>query len=720
MPDLMTITYQMVLMIIMCAVKRSGQMGKMEMEIPVAIMKNIHVEVEKQDYQSSLDIYIYDIYNDGNYGRYLTDLKYGDVSCLDKEPMTRELAVGRLVEEPKQIIGIISTYINLSGTNPTENASSLAQYDFIDTGKAAKNLMNIGVFKAVNSSLIGFSYNSNLVPPVLNSSHDLVYFGGHGNYNWISTHEKGNDGFMAGNSTCYWNNSNHGDTNKLSLLNGSVIVTSNCHTGVNFGNKLYAKPDTTTRYSEFPEEFAKKKVVAYIGSTGYTWISPHGYSPGFNEKIAIDIIQLLLPHITSSIHFWEGRIMRIMYWEDGWHVGDAFIRANNNYYLNSNKNNGDRKVVGIMQLYGIPHYILNMSNFTPAFQLPIRFSANSKTKYQSPGYLETEVVINVTDYTVNTTTGLVEIPGASYYGGKGVTVPLIPIGVNLPYGAEVSNVIFNQAESQSTPIYTGGNIPVPYLCQNNFSCAKAEGLPITGFYPDVVYSTGTMHTIGVMNSTPFIYVSPVQYNNETREGKIWTKIKLLIQYTIPCNKITNLEAGLSAVLAENESVDVTANPQNGTKDILIKKGTIPIAKLKVDFWDTATADFSGVHADTDGEKSVIHVPESMRISSLKTLYIPVKRDTGWVYICPNATNLREVYLGCPGYYIQPASSSGGYYIVTVTGSGGGESSPPKGMAVGGEVIPVNKVDLVMPYILVSMLIGIAGTGIYVVRRRISR
>ncbi|MCK4472973.1 MAG: hypothetical protein KAW49_14420, partial [Anaerolineae bacterium] len=192
--------------------------------------------------------YIHQLYSTpgavNGWGHYLTDSIYGDLSYVDdgwgdQHELVPELAVGRLVETPAQISDLINTYIASHARFSRTNRVSIASNDYVDGGTLAADYMDPGT----DDALVQNSFDSNDVPPKLNAKNDLVYFGGHGNYNSIST---GGESFKAGDHTTY------GDTAGLNDMPNAVIVTSGCHNGASFGNRLYHAPEATnTTYSEF-------------------------------------------------------------------------------------------------------------------------------------------------------------------------------------------------------------------------------------------------------------------------------------------------------------------------------------------------------------------------------------------------------------------------------------------------------------------------------------
>jgi len=140
--------------------------------------------------------------------------------------------------------------------------------------------------------------------------------------------------------------------------------------------------------------------------------------------------------------------------------------------------------------------------------------------------------------------------------------------------------------------------------------------------------------------------------------------------------IQGFNSGLDALLQTNESVNVEVNGQTGTQKIRTKKGANRIFDVDVTFdqnhsWSDVSADL-----DTTQGKAFFHLPAAhTECASDRTLYIPAVQNTGWIYVCPNATSLGHVNETCPNYYtLTDLTATDGYYNITVTGTGAAEGA----------------------------------------------
>ena len=463
--------------------------------------------------------YFYSLYHDpgaNNFGHYLTDSVYGDLSYIDNgygadNELIPELAVGRLVETPSQISTLLQNYIASNGTLSRNNMAAIGSWDYKDGAQQAADHMGA----TADTALIQDGFTSSQVPPKINAHDHIVYIGGHGDYNWMTT-RRWDQGFMAGHTAA------QGDTEELGNLPDAVIVASGCHNGVNFGNKLYHDYTGNTDYGEFPERFANKEVGIYLGSTGYTWISGSGSSSnaantGWSEKLATHFVNHLL-----NDGMWTT-------------AGQAYKAAVNEYVSDyGGVGNPHRRVLAIATLYGIPNYHWPRLLVVIAWQ-PIGYWLQARwvawpplLDVQGMATVTETVTLEITDWTVDLD-GLIDIPAASYTGDH--DEPILPIVNNshvLPTNSNIVNITLNQAESLSTTI--SNDVPLANMAvltttvPNTFSYA--------GFYPPTPVYTTTLTTLGGGAAETGLTVVPVQYDQSTHQTRIWTRMAFDIEYEV--------------------------------------------------------------------------------------------------------------------------------------------------------------------------------------------
>ena len=467
--------------------------------------------------------YFYSIYHDTSnypyYGHYFTDTIYGDLSYLvngygDDDELIPELAVGRLVETPAQISVLVNNYIASYATFTRTSTAAIGSNDYKDGAQQAANHMG----GTVDTSLIQTSFDSTLIPPVVNSHQDVIYIGGHGNYNKVSTVS---GGFMAGTATY------NGDTEELVNLPNAIVVTSGCHNGVNFGNQLYHDYTGDTKYGEFPERFANKQVGVYLGSTGYTWISGSGSSTnvaltGWSEKLATHFLKHLL-----NDGMWTT-------------AGKAYKAAVNEYVSDyGGVDNPHRRVLAIATLYGIPNYHPPrlIYKFPLIFGIWLQrewilwpeFNAQSiDTAAVVADTAEEELTFHITNWDIGSD-GLVTIPGATLTGDYDEPIlPLVSVGHILPAGSSFLDIALDVDASEFITI--DNDIPLASMKVQEETVPN----PFTydGFYsPDLIQDL-TQTWLGGVGTSLDLVIKPVQYNPSTHQTRIWTRLVFKITYAV--------------------------------------------------------------------------------------------------------------------------------------------------------------------------------------------
>lgn len=463
--------------------------------------------------------YLYSLYHDTSDGKglghYLTDSVYSDLSYVDNgrgtdNVLIPELAVGRLVETPAQISVLVQNYISSSGTLSRTDMAAIGSHDYMDGAQQAADHMD----GSVDTALILNDFNSSLVPPKMNARSDIIYIGGHGNYNWTTTGS--GQGFMAGSTTT------QGDTEELSNLPDAVIVASGCHNGVNFGNKLYHDYTGNTDYGEFPERYANKQVGVYLGSTGYTWISASGSSSnaaytGWSEKLATHFLKHLMN---------DGMFVT---------VGKAYKSAVNEYVSDYGTIVDEhRRVISIANLYGIPNYRwARLIVVFPLFQVSYWLQAvwvvlpgAGADLAASPA--TQEVTFQNAEWSVEPD-GLVDIPGAKYTGNSNEPIlPVVDISQVLPAGSHVTNITFDEAGSESVTIPND----LPLTSMAVLTTTVPNAFEFTGFYPPTPFYTTTLTTLGGDGVQIDFSIIPVQYDPSIHQTRIWTRMNFLVEYDL--------------------------------------------------------------------------------------------------------------------------------------------------------------------------------------------
>lgn len=252
---------------------------------------------------------------------FLTDDYYAD-----REPSTWEGAeiyvpdwgIGRLVETPEQIGGVIDAF--MTSSHLTIGKMLVVGYDFVQD--VAMNIcdlygQDLGTAK-LDCMLIGNGWSGsqfrakqlNADPPF-----KLQSINGHASH--------ASEGAPIGSQV-----SAHNVVSGTSDLGGAVIYSVGCHSGLNV-------PETSNFPLDLPEAFAKKG-VHYVGNTGFGWGSE--VAVRLSERLMQNYTQELLKRTSASI-------------------GQALASAKQRYYQEVDGfEERDEKVLQQVTLYGLPMY----------------------------------------------------------------------------------------------------------------------------------------------------------------------------------------------------------------------------------------------------------------------------------------------------------------------------------------------------------------------------
>ncbi len=205
---------------------------------------------------------------------------YGAVSDLNLKGAVipvPDLAVGRLVETPDQIIGMVDAYLGLTdGVLPTPTSSLVTGYDFLTsaadsvqadfaaglgpTGRADTLITDQGI--PTRTTTLGTPTRdrswtaADLSNSLLGSRHDLVFLAGH---------FSANDALAADYQTSLATSDLDARPN---LLTNSLVISAGCHSGYNLLD-ADGVPGLTNGL-DWPEAMARQRAT-FIGGTGYQY-----------------------------------------------------------------------------------------------------------------------------------------------------------------------------------------------------------------------------------------------------------------------------------------------------------------------------------------------------------------------------------------------------------------------------------------------------------------
>jgi hypothetical protein len=253
----------------------------------------------------------------------LTDNFYAD---KDRQPWrgfhpyAPDLALGRLIETPNEIINQIDAFLTSDKSVPT-NAAVVGCDFMIDGAQEVRDIWQNDGF-SVNDTLIGDNWGKHhFIEEVLDRGHDLVSLSHHANHYVIGVPE-------GASLNSYDIKASTGDHTQ------SLIFSIGCHSGLN------VSPDNPVEEFDLAQAFIDKKAI-YIGNTGYGW--------GFRNSVGLS--EWLLSDYADFVY------------RRGLSVGQALAAAKRRYCSNEGHFDAyDEKIVLEATLYGLPMYEFRTSS----------------------------------------------------------------------------------------------------------------------------------------------------------------------------------------------------------------------------------------------------------------------------------------------------------------------------------------------------------------------
>jgi hypothetical protein len=278
-----------------------------------------------------------------------------------------DLAIGRLVEAPVQIVAQIDAF--LADDAVTLTSGAVVAYDFLKDSAQMQCAALAGDGLTVDCSLIGESWTRNdFITDVLNARHDLVSLNQHANYNVLGT--------PLGNV-------NAADFSASPDLHARAIFWSpGCHSGQNVSGAL-----------DLPEALAQKRAT-YIASTGFGWGCQHGSC--LAETLMENLAQELVTGTLTT-------------------AGEALVQAKQRYFAaSSSPTVYDEKVAFESTLYGLPMYQVSSPGVLAAGR-PAAWSASRSSSGVQPDRGAALLAPQEVTHTLAFTYTAVETGEGSYY-----------------------------------------------------------------------------------------------------------------------------------------------------------------------------------------------------------------------------------------------------------------------------------------------------------------
>jgi len=249
-----------------------------------------------------------------------------------------DLAVGRLVETPDEMITVIDAYLaTAAGVVSTPQSTLVTGYDFLeDAAQAIRTELVAGTSGARNEALIADnnispddprSWNANALRNVfLTEGEDIIYLAGH--FNAFSALAADFKTSMLSTELIASN---------VDLAN-SLVFSNGCHSGYNVVNGEIKQGVALPL--DWAQAFARKGAT-FIGGTGYQYGDTEFIE--FGERLYLEFARELRTGVGAVS------------------VGKALVKAKQTYLEQTSDNKGlHRKSLLISTLFGLPMLKINM------------------------------------------------------------------------------------------------------------------------------------------------------------------------------------------------------------------------------------------------------------------------------------------------------------------------------------------------------------------------
>jgi len=461
----------------------------------------------------------------------------------DREPTTDDgrelfipdLATGRLIESPSEMIGLIDTFL----ANPLTSVEKIliTGYDFVqdvavedcddwtaDFGSTSTNCTLIG------ESWTGTAFRAlqlDTASPFLIQS-------------------------VSGHATHYAEGAPVGDATQAQDiadaaidLSGGLIYTPGCHAGLN------VPPNNPVNPLDLPQAFVSKQ-ANYVGNTGYGW--GMRTSIGLSEKVIRLFTRALLEGSKSS-------------------MGKALVTAKSLYYQQDQDFSGyDEKVMQQLVFYGLPMYELETGAVLegPGNDFPgVGFTPDLPSEALGETVVLTGSV--AIDFEEAQNLALSETTDGDYYALNGSihSVPGQPIqplhfgDVTVPQLPARSVLILNASyEPQGTfdPV-----IAIPYNEYDTESTEPELDDPL-GLYPSVPVS------IQEHNGLSSLVTQLGQYDSVTEDLLLLQDVQLELYYSIDADQLSpeaTVIDGVSPIGSGKVEIKVGAVDASGVERVVL-------------------------------------------------------------------------------------------------------------------------------------------------------
>ena len=450
---------------------------------------------------------------------FLSDDFYVDreaISIKSREIYIPDLAIGRLIETPQQIINFIDGFIAQPVT--TVDQALISGYDFVDDAAAeicSEWLSISGV--SPNCDLIGQEWTGASLFEA--QQHYLIQsINGHANHYM--------EGVAIGSAI-----TGEMIANTTADLSGGLLYTLSCHGGLNVPNNNEHPIDLT-------EAFVAKG-MNYVGNSGYGWGYGGGYV-GLSERLMVLYTEQLLRSSQVS-------------------MGQALVQAKHQYYQQDQKfSNYDQKVMQQLIFYGLPMYQLQTNGTMRMAQEEFPSVSFAPVSALGPEQPKVTYAINLSPNTLGPDDGgLAAVPAAdgTYYAldnhiytepGQAVQ-PLFYGNVTDSMAREARSVVIRSGTYETTS--TDPVVASPYneYVENPSEAVLDDG---SGWYPPI--PAGVQN----LNGESTLTTQFGQYSAAESRQRLYQNMQVDVYYSNSTDHVEPTITVIGAILQENGTVDI--------------------------------------------------------------------------------------------------------------------------------------------------------------------
>ncbi|MEK8017371.1 MAG: PKD domain-containing protein, partial [Candidatus Parabeggiatoa sp.] len=442
-------------------------------------------------------------------------------TCANPLVFIPDIAGGRLIETPAQIIGMIDAF--LADNNLNIRSAAITGYDFVQDGAkaACDTLQRVDI--PSDCSLMGEFWGSeDFKGQILNRPHDITSINGHAYYEM----------FLTPDDKHIWASD---FANSSTDFAGTLFYTVGCHSGLNVTDKL-----------DLPESLAIKQ-ANYIANTGY----------GIGGLNGIELSEELMWNLTKELVKSQTTL------------GKALLNAKQQYFAdNPNFGPFDEKIVAESTLYGLPMYQVTSSataKLSPAITA-IQTQTTEEQGLQKAGYSYTWAT--ATPITATTS-------GKKFYSLNGTMTsssegkPILPkLSYNVTQTQKALHGVVFRGGSYNTVNVTP---PIQRFKTTTGHITPERTFSAPGWYPSIFFTPNTVPLDVEAKETLVATAGQYNPNLTTGQQRIFSNMDFDVFHHVNTNDWTKptvylMENRLNANIA---TVTIATSDASGIKEVVL-------------------------------------------------------------------------------------------------------------------------------------------------------